>query len=236
VSEAFQHDLAVCQRHAHYLARADTRLPAQLTAGHLARGEDDLIAALDQFVLRFMRLQDTMGARLLRGVLVAVLKEPFEDRPLRDVLDRLERFGVIPSADRWDEIRSMRNQLATTTRRARPRRRRPSSWRGGWPKRWPQCWTGSHISSRRLARSRDPSPGCSAAKSRTELKDRKSNRIKETPRPYSGEWLRVARPREARASRGGSPRRSLGTRADLLLEKQRVLFRLAHDRRYISPR
>jgi uncharacterized protein with HEPN domain len=31
---------------------------------------------------------------------------------LRDVLDRLERFGVIPSADRWDEIRSMRNQLA----------------------------------------------------------------------------------------------------------------------------
>jgi hypothetical protein len=50
-----------CQRHAHHLR---------------------------QFVLRFGRLQDAIGARLLPAVL-RVLQEPFEDRPMIDKLNRL---------------------------------------------------------------------------------------------------------------------------------------------------
>jgi len=44
--------------------------------------------------------------------LVERLKEPYEDAPLRDVLDRLEALRVLESADTWERIRVMRNALA----------------------------------------------------------------------------------------------------------------------------
>ena len=45
-------------------------------------------------------------------VLVESLKEPYEDAPLRDELDRLESLRVLASADAWERIRVMRNALA----------------------------------------------------------------------------------------------------------------------------
>ena len=73
---------------------------------------DELVAALDQFAFRFARLQDTLGQKVFRAVLVGSLREPYEDRPLRDVLDRLEQLRLLPSAERWEEIRAARNSLA----------------------------------------------------------------------------------------------------------------------------
>lgn len=67
--------------------------------------------ALDQFAFRFARLQDTLGQKLFRAVLVGALREPYEDSPMRDVLDRLERLRLLPSADRWEEIRAARISL-----------------------------------------------------------------------------------------------------------------------------
>ena len=101
-----------CARHQHYLDAARARLPSPLAAGHLAEDSDALVAALDQFAFRFVRLQDTMGGKLFRAYLVEVLKEPYEDAPLRDVLDRLEALRVLESADTWERIRVMRNALA----------------------------------------------------------------------------------------------------------------------------
>ncbi len=101
-----------CARHLRYLRAARARLPSPLAAGHLAGESDALMAALDQFAFRFVRLQDTMGGKLFRAFLVEGLKEPYEDAPLRDVLDRLEALRVLESADTWERIRVMRNALA----------------------------------------------------------------------------------------------------------------------------
>jgi len=101
-----------CARHLRYLKAARGRLPKPLTAGHLCEQSDTLVAVLDQFAFRFVRLQDTMGAKLFRAFLVESLKEPYEDAPLRDVLDRLEALRVLASADAWERIRVMRNALA----------------------------------------------------------------------------------------------------------------------------
>ena len=101
-----------CSRHLQFLRAARARLPQPLTATHLAAESDTLVAALDQFAFRFVRLQDTMGARMFRAVLVEILREPYEDAPLRDVLDRLEGLRLIDSADAWERIRVMRNALA----------------------------------------------------------------------------------------------------------------------------
>jgi len=74
--------------------------------------DDELVAALDQFAFRFGRLQDTMGKKVFGAVLVGALREPCEDSPMRDVLDRLKRLQLLPSADRCEEIRAARNSLA----------------------------------------------------------------------------------------------------------------------------
>lgn len=69
------------------------------------------LAALDQFAFRFARLQDTLGQRVFRAVLVGRLREPYEERPMRDLLDRLENLRLLSSAERWEEIRAARNAL-----------------------------------------------------------------------------------------------------------------------------
>ncbi len=101
-----------CSRHLRYLKAARERLPRPVTATHFSEQADALVAALDQFAFRFVRLQDTMGSKLFRAFLVECLKEPYEEAPFRDVLDRLEGLRLIGSADAWERIRVMRNALA----------------------------------------------------------------------------------------------------------------------------
>ncbi len=104
--------LESCRAHARYLLAAQGRLPTPVTAANIAASDDVLVAALDQFAYRFVRLQDTLGGRLFRRLLVEHFGEPYEDSSLRDVLDRLEKLGVIASAERWGQFRAMRNALA----------------------------------------------------------------------------------------------------------------------------
>lgn len=101
-----------CARHLRYLRDAESRVSWPLTAERMRAPADDLVAALDQFAFRFTRLQDTLGQKVFRAVLVNRLLEPYEDRPMRDVLDRLESLRLLPSAERWEEIRATRNSLA----------------------------------------------------------------------------------------------------------------------------
>lgn len=101
-----------CRRHLRYLRAAAARIPWPLTADRMVEPDDELVASLDQFAFRFARLQDTLGQKLFRAVLVGVLREPCEDSPMRDVLDCMERLRLLPSADRWEEIRAARNSLA----------------------------------------------------------------------------------------------------------------------------
>ncbi|MDN3522975.1 hypothetical protein [Halomonas ramblicola] len=117
MSDVIQHQLAEawrqCQRHLHHLQHAlgslEGKLP--LTGQQLASLDDDSVQDLDQFVLRFGRLQDAMGARLLPATL-AVLQEPYEDRPMIDKLNRLEKLGFLESGDQWQQLRIIRNRFS----------------------------------------------------------------------------------------------------------------------------
>jgi len=62
----------------------------------------------DAFVARFGRLQDTVGDKFLPAVLAA-LAEPVG--PALDNLDRLEKLGLLPSADEWVAARKLRNRM-----------------------------------------------------------------------------------------------------------------------------
>ncbi|MDN3558462.1 hypothetical protein KF947_14800 [Halomonas sp. FeN2] len=102
-----------CQRHRHFIDYALSSLQASLpiTGERLTRLSDAEIQSLDQFVLRFGKLQDAIGTRLLPSVLL-YLQEPYEDRPMLDKLHRLEKLGYIENSEQWQTLRILRNRFA----------------------------------------------------------------------------------------------------------------------------
>lgn len=63
---------------------------------------------LDAFVARFGRLQDTTGDKLLPALLRFVGQMP---GPVIDNLNLAEKWGWLPSASAWLDMRQMRNKM-----------------------------------------------------------------------------------------------------------------------------
>lgn len=82
-----------------------------LHANQLAAFDEATVAVIDQFVGRFAKLQDAMGAKLLPMVL-ELTKEQGDLGAYLDKLNRLEKIGALPSVDEWLELREMRNAFA----------------------------------------------------------------------------------------------------------------------------
>jgi len=102
-----------CERHVYHLfhALSSIRTFWPLTGETYANLSDEQVQDVDQFILRFTKLQDTIGGRLFPAIL-HYLTEPFEDRPMIDKLNRLEKLGFIDSVERWQMVRNIRNQFA----------------------------------------------------------------------------------------------------------------------------
>jgi len=102
-----------CERHMHHLQHALSSISHNLplTAQSVANLDDEAVQDWDQFILRFTKLQDAMGARLYPALL-AYLQEPFEDRPMLDKLNRLEKLGYLESVEQWNVLRAIRNRFA----------------------------------------------------------------------------------------------------------------------------
>lgn len=102
-----------CERNMYYLSAAlkslDPILP--MTAEKFGHLTDAQVQALDQFILRFTKLQDVMGNRFFPAIL-QYLQEQYEERPMLDKLNRLEKLGYIQNAEAWQNIRITRNKFA----------------------------------------------------------------------------------------------------------------------------
>ncbi|MDP2805316.1 MAG: hypothetical protein Q8O24_05180 [Gallionellaceae bacterium] len=109
----FALQLAQCETHARRMQWAKRELqPAfPLEANKLQALDEATIAIVDQFVSRFAKLQDAMGAKLLPMVL-ELTKEQGDLDVYLDKLNRLEKIGALPSVDEWLALREMRNAFA----------------------------------------------------------------------------------------------------------------------------
>jgi len=72
---------------------------------------DEQIENIDQFIFRFSKLQDAMGERLFRGVLI-YLEEEVKNKPFIDLLNRLEQLGALQNKEEWLFLRKLRNDLS----------------------------------------------------------------------------------------------------------------------------
>ncbi len=102
--------LRQCERHASIMKDAMREMPTLLTTELLNQPAPGLTRVLDQFVLRFTKLQDTMGTHVLRHFVTQVLAEPAEDLAFIEVLGLLERHGYLTVQD-WALQRATRNAL-----------------------------------------------------------------------------------------------------------------------------
>lgn len=82
-----------------------------LTAETYRGLSDEEVAHIDQLIYRYTKLQDALGAKLF-PIIVAQIREDAESLTILDKLDQLERIDAISDAERWQELRELRNQLA----------------------------------------------------------------------------------------------------------------------------
>jgi len=73
----------------------------------------DEVQALDQFLFRFSKLQDAVGQKLFKQILILHEDDNLlvENMPFLDILNRLEKVGVL-EVESWRRLRDSRNELA----------------------------------------------------------------------------------------------------------------------------
>ena len=67
---------------------------------------------VNSFLFNYMKIQDKIGAKLLRSILFELKEIDDDSVPMKDVLNRLEKLHLIESAREWDTLREIRNAIA----------------------------------------------------------------------------------------------------------------------------
>ncbi len=111
--ERLQREFAICERHIQRIGEALDSLGVEFPISKSCYDAltEEQVRSVDQFIFRFSKLQDAIGAKLFRYVL-EWLDEDVTSLPMCDVLNRLERYGIIPSASEWVYVRELRNEMA----------------------------------------------------------------------------------------------------------------------------
>lgn len=112
VAELFLEAIAEAKRNAQSLSSSLKRLAAELpfSTRSLASLDDDAKDRVDAFCLRFLKLQDTLGKPVFRSLLVLELEDP-ENLSQLDILNKIEKRGIVESVERWVLIRQIRNMI-----------------------------------------------------------------------------------------------------------------------------
>jgi len=74
--------------------------------------DDEKVETIDSFVLRFSKMQDSMGEKLFPQTL-SFLGEEVRNKPFIDILNRLEQLELL-DAKEWKKLRELRNLLTHT--------------------------------------------------------------------------------------------------------------------------
>ena len=67
------------------------------------------VAFSDQIIYRFSKLQDCMGAKLFKSILLYQGENVY--KPFLDILNQLEKMGIV-AVDEWFELRDLRNEIS----------------------------------------------------------------------------------------------------------------------------
>jgi hypothetical protein len=67
---------------------------------------------VNSFLFGFSKIQDRMGAKIFKQILLELKEIDTEAVPMRDVLGIMEKLGIIEQAEDWERLREIRNLLS----------------------------------------------------------------------------------------------------------------------------
>lgn len=102
-----------CDKHIQRMEAAYANVKKVLPLSHhqYANLDDEIVRNIDQFLFRFSKLQDTIGDKIFKTVLEQYNPE-FEKLTFIDFLHELEKREIIASANDWQILRKVRNNIA----------------------------------------------------------------------------------------------------------------------------
>ncbi len=106
-------NLKIADLHAKRLQYAIDKLKSRfpISVEQLISLNDEEVLIFELFSSRFTKLQDLMGAKLF-GQVLEYAAEPGEYVGFIDKVNKLEKLGIIPDAQKWFLLREMRNHLS----------------------------------------------------------------------------------------------------------------------------
>jgi len=108
--EKFFHE---CDKHVQRIQEAYSDLESiiPIDAEKYATLAKQEVQALDQYLFRFSKLQDTMGDKIFK-LIVAQYQQSTEQLAFIDMLNKLEKLEYINSTKEWMYLRKIRNEIA----------------------------------------------------------------------------------------------------------------------------
>lgn len=102
-----------CDKHLQRINEAHGDMSAfmPLTATKYENLSKDDVQAIDQYLFRFAKLQDSMGEKLFK-LLVGRFEQNAEKLPFLDVIKKIEKYIDMDIVNEWQDLRNIRNQLA----------------------------------------------------------------------------------------------------------------------------
>lgn len=102
-----------CAKHLQRINEAYSDMSAfmPLTATKYENLSKDDVQAVDQYLFRFAKLQDSMGEKLFR-MLVGRFEGNTDKLSFLDVIKKMEKYIDMDIANEWQDLRNIRNQLS----------------------------------------------------------------------------------------------------------------------------
>lgn len=106
--DLFFHNLEICKRLANNLKFSFKKINyiSPFNKENLENITEDNKQLIDAFLFRFGKLQDLLGDKMFRLILVL---ETEHVGSMLDIINKMEKFYIIDSADEWVSIRKARN-------------------------------------------------------------------------------------------------------------------------------
>jgi hypothetical protein len=93
-------------------ADKDYALLAEQTIDRVWMADYNHQRIVNSFLFNYLKIQDRIGSKLFRLALQQWRENDLDDMTMLDILNRLEKLGIIESVEAWDKLRELRNALA----------------------------------------------------------------------------------------------------------------------------
>jgi predicted nucleotidyltransferase len=102
-----------CRKHQMRIEKSSAKVRDifPLSASRYEELSDEEVEAIDQYLFRFAKLQDTLGTKLFR-IIVSEYVDDIEQLTFLDILNRLEKIGILDSVNIWKRLRDIRNDIS----------------------------------------------------------------------------------------------------------------------------